>query len=204
MNPDKPPILVYAEGKPFAVFCPGLHSAVLVSTYGGSVDDAIRSAAACAQCVPPRCETHGPYEHYCRSCSAEKALAKLHAAFDRAKKLPIAEYDGEMVAGDDIESFAAADSWDSIEDDAYVLDDGTRFLWGTSPETPKVELDRELEGWIQETHESACEQVDYRKLAEAQELVNEALSGVVSYYPDESIALILPPREEESRSSEVA
>lgn len=192
---EEKPIILYANGKPHMVACAGEHHVWRLSTFIGHLDGAVRAAQECRECRPPTCETHGVHDGFCRPCHRESERRKLHEAFAKAHHVPITEYAGEMVVGDDSESYTPTEDWRDAEDDAFELDDGTRFFWGTEPETPTVDIERELESWLETHHEAACEQVDYKKLRAAGELLNEALSGVSSCYADESVAVILPARE---------
>lgn len=141
----------------------------------------------CEACGAP---TSSAYTN-CQACRAKKKREALLAAFAKAKKVPLAEYDGEMVTDGEEDSFASTTDVDE-DSDAIELDDGTRFLWGTAPVKASIDLENECrESWLEEHHESAHEGVDWDKLAEAQVLVDAALAGVVTYFEDRSVAVVL-------------
>jgi hypothetical protein len=195
MTTEKKPFIVYASGTPYGVTCAGEHRLWSLTTFGGNVDGALQAAGLCEKCRPPTCEKHGPYSGFCRPCADEREAAKLEESFAKAKKVPIDEYDGEIVAGnDDYGSYAPTSDWCDLEDDCFVAADGTRFLWGTTLEKPRINLEDEVDSCLEEHHESAREHVDFEKLRAAQVLVDEALDRVVSCFPDESVAVILPPK----------
>lgn len=198
---SKEPMILYRAGstEAYAVVCGECELSMWrLATFGGgprALEEAKRIARHC--CTPEPCECGAEKRRgwiYCDACLRRRDREELHAAFAKAKKVPLAEYDGEMVT-DGNDWFEAPSDVDA--DHALVLDDGTRFVWGTQPERPDVDLEREcVDIWLEEQHEGAVEQVDFDKLREAQKLVDEALADVVSYVEDPSVAVILPPRGE--------
>lgn len=200
---SKEPIVLCREGstEPYGVVCGECQSSMWpLRAFGGgpgALEEVKRIARQC--CVPDPCECGAEKRRgwiYCDACLRRRDREKVHAAFAKAKKVPLAEYDGEMVT-DGNDWFEAPSDVDADTDHALVLDDGTRFVWGTQPERPDVDLEREcVDHWLEEHHEDAVDWVDFAKLREAQKLVDEALADVVSYFEDRSVAIILPPRGE--------
>lgn len=184
------PVVAMVGGEPHAVFCGHCKSgAWLVSTYG--VDGAWDEASRC--CGPMPCKTCGVEmrpRRWCSACSKADERKRIHDAFAKATKTPVEEYAGEMVVGDGDEDYHHTDEWDAAI--PFVLDDGTRFLRGTTEMRAGVCLADEASGWLEEHHEDAHEQIDPVWLGRAQEAIDEALKDVVTFYPDETTALILP------------
>ena len=211
-NEAKDPIpLRDPAGEVVLVMCGGCRMASWsVRMFGGAgpgaLDECYRVAREhcerkpCDRCGAPRDTT---CYVICRDCRAAKERENLHAAFANAKKVPLAEYDGEMVTDGDEDGFEFILDFDANTDHALELDDGTRFVWGTRPEGASIDLEDECrESWLQEHHEDAFDAVDLDKLAEAQVLVDQALARVKTYYEDRSIAVVLPPREAASADAQ--
>jgi hypothetical protein len=110
--------------------------------------------------------------------------------FEKAKKVPRSEFSGWVTDGG--EFYRDVKDIDDSLDCALEADDGTHFFWATREERPHVDLARECaDSWLDDHHENAFEQVNMTKLAEAQKLVDEALSKVTTYWEDERIAVIV-------------
>lgn len=198
-------IVLYTEsGEPWGVTCGKCIAFVSrLATFGGgpmALESALEAAKSC--CGPRTCSECGNSMSgsWCQPCRYAKELSRSQAAYEKATKVTLAEYTGLMVATDDTDgSVVDADgALDLPNGDVFFAADGTRFVWGASPDTPTVDLEHELENWLQEHHEEAESQVDHVLLRKAEALVNQALSGVESYYEDRSVAVILPPAEEET------
>lgn len=197
MSATEPIVTFATDGKPFAVFCGRCEaSAWALSSFGGgprSLDAAKDAARHC--CSPRPCSTCGlPIERggWCHPCRQAADKKKLADDFAKAKKVPLAEYDGTMVT-DGEETYFAPDDYES--DGCYdpLEVDGAKFFWGTYTRTASVDLEQACsEDWLQEHHEDAFEWVDIGKLREAQTLVDAAISKVKTFYPDESIAVLVP------------
>jgi hypothetical protein len=189
------PIITYAEGKPFAVFCGVCRSGCVLVTAERPLETAL--ALERKHCAPKLCQTCGtPSSTYgCEACREAREQKRIEDDFRKATKIPIEQY-GEPFVALPAGRYLDPESWE--EDDEAFEVDGVRFVWGTSEDRPAVDLQREcMECWLEEQHEDAYEHVDDAKLAEAQKLVDEALAGVFSYVEDRSVAVILPPNAEE-------
>lgn len=190
------PIITYdASGKPYAVFCGVCHAgAWRVASFSGDVDAAVRAAQGCCPRACATCNAPLAPRSFCRPCAVAEELARTHRAFEKAQKVALADFAGRFVSDGDE---GCAESADARDLEPLEAPDGSRFLWGTHTETAVVDFEHELERWLDGHHEDACESVDYTKLAEAQRIANEALSGVKTIYADTSIAVLLPPPEED-------
>lgn len=148
------------------------------------------------------CTKHGPLTStICVACHDEHHQARTDRDFAAAKtKVPLAEYAGTWVTDGDEDFRQKAHA---LEIEPLTTSDGTRFLWGCEPRTPAVDFDRELDSWLEEHHESASDHVDFTKLKAAEALANEALAGVVTYFPDHAVAVILPPVEDDEERDPV-
>lgn len=195
------PILAYdSNGNPYAAFCGGnkghCRFLVFVSSFGEGPEAQERAVAAVRKhCDLPECITCGAsprfhYSGYCDPCKVLSERASLEAAFRAATKVPMERYRGLVVApGDD--HYIEADDWDGDVRECSEVD-GVRFVWGTKAEAPTVDLHRECAGWLEDHHEDAFEQVDEDLLTQAQKLVDAALINVITHYPDQSVAVIVP------------
>lgn len=193
----KAPIVTYAEGKPFAVFCGECRSGCVLVTAERPLETAIAMEAK--HCAPNLCQTCGTVapSYGCEACREAREQKGIEEDFRKATKIPLEQY-GEPFVALPAGRYLDPESWEDDDDRECFEVDGFRFVWGTSPETPVVDLQRECsEQWLQEHHEDAYDQVDEVKLAEAQKLVDEALAGVVSYTEDRSVAVILHESSEE-------
>lgn len=203
----KPPVILYEVGSlPVAVMCGECRMSVWrLDTFGagpGSLDAATEAADHC--CHPRPCPTCGEAlkrGSWCHPCRVKADADRVQRDFETATKVLLGDY-SEAYVFDGVDYIDANDVEEHMADGdlkPIVAADGTRFLWGTEPEKPRVDLERECsEDWLQEHHEDAIEQVDMAKIREAQKLVDEALAGVTSYYEDRSVAVILVPADDES------
>lgn len=195
------------DGKPYGVVCGRCQSSMWkLSSFGGgaelSLQHALQAASRCCGEQPcAKCGSPIKPHSFCLPCHLKEDAERTQRDFDKATKLPVLEYTGTFVTDGD-EQFVESCDWRDV-DDPIELADGTRFLWGTRPEKPSVDLERVCsEDWLQGHHEDAYDQVDTNKLREAQKLVDEALARVVSYYEDRSVALLLPPPDEDEDEDE--
>lgn len=200
MKEPKEPIVLCREGstEPYGVVCGECQSSMWpLRAFGGgpgALEEVKRIARQCCVCECGAEKRRGWI--YCDACLRRRDREELHAAFAKARKVLLADYDGAMVYAANKEYVSTGD-WDDEYHSAFVLDDGTRFVWGTEAEKATVDLERECKDhWLEEHHEDAPDWVDFAKLREAQKLVDEALADVVSYVEDPSVAVILPPRGE--------
>lgn len=191
------PIVTHlATGEPFAVFCGSCSStAWRLASFGGghgALDAALDAARYC--CTPRACDDCGASRerHYicCRPCLDKRARVKIHEQFAKAEKVSLRDYKGAFLA-DDEDYYVHTSEAEDDDEHALVLDDGTRFLWGTTESRPKVDIERECESWLEEHHEDAMDHVDLKTLRKAEVLVNDALSAVVTYWADTKVAVLL-------------
>ncbi len=128
----------------------------------------------------------------CEVCLQTKHEAAVRAAFAAATKISPEAYTGDIVCLD-VDGGYYPDIYD-IDRGELLEVDGVRFAWGTvRGPSPTVDLETECqERWLDNEHEDAIEEVDFDKLAQAQALVNEALSAVHTYYADYSVAVVVP------------
>jgi hypothetical protein len=166
-------------------------------------DDALVRAKGC--CGPNPCESCSaptePHWLLCRACLDKKEAAKERARFEKAEKVPLAEYTGQYVYIDGLgdEGFISVDEIEEVLDE---VDSAARPTWGWAcdPQTVSLSLTDAIDSALEEMHESAREFVDEAIVEEAQKLVDKALEGAVSYFCDNTTAVLLPkpesPKEE--------
>lgn len=184
-------------GESFGWVCGACKSAVEINARGRETAAACctdKPADVCVDCggAPT---FHNP--RTCNACSAARIRAKERAAYDKAKKVPIAEYDVDMfyLEGAGNEGYVNTDDWEDDVDGSFP-DARPSWAWGTYEEKPTADLAAWVsEDVLQEHHEGACDSVDDKKIALAQTLLNEALAGVTTFYMDRSVVVLLPPRE---------
>ena len=217
------PIVSYVGGKPFVVHCPVCLLGQLLDTAEATpelavqhsrliMEQALKISAQC--CQLPNCDVCGKQceRHWsvCRACRTFNDAAQQEKLFQEAKKMTIEEYMAtangltQMLKGAGDEEYFDPTDWEDCQVEGYMeAADGTHFVWATERRGVEVDLVQTCsENWLQEHHEDAMEQVDEKKLAEAEVLVNEALKKVITFYPDETIAVIIPPFEDEEDDDE--
>lgn len=154
---------------------------------------------AATRCCDPRCmDCGGSCElgwTVCTTCRTTMEREKEAAAFAKAKKVPLSEYDGHFIFidGAGVEGYVLPeDIEDALEE---LLSDGCEvpeYAWACEPEGASLDLERALEAALEKHHEDASDDVDWKKIAEAQAIVTEALKGVVSYHEAHKVAVLLP------------
>jgi hypothetical protein len=83
---------------------------------------------------------------------------------------------------------------EAVTECAYTHPDGTRWVWGTETVRASFDLSYAIRENLQDEgmHEDAFDQAHTHKLNVAQQLIDEALADVVSYFEDRSVAVVLP------------
>lgn len=163
-----------------------------------SKDDAVR----CYRCAPSPCE-HGlrPRGNLCDACEEERSIARAHKLEAAAKRVPEVEYDGDYVTDGDIFESSVADLLDQLED-REPDEPFPTTLWGTKPETPKVDLDRVLD-WVAEgtTTPEDCDPPEFNGVAELQKAVDEfnKLQPPWCWVMDTTVLIEVDPRHERER-----
>jgi hypothetical protein len=140
---------------------------------------------------------------WCRPCAKKRADESDMAAFEKATKVPLAEYKHDYVMCDGLGGGLAkgADEGgylhvDSL-DDAWAPEHRPKFVWGCAPQDkPSYNLAEELtERLSDEYHENVLEAVvsGGPEIEEAQKLLDKALArGIDGFVEDRSIAVLLP------------
>lgn len=158
------------------------------------IDWARDEATEC--CGPWRCDAHGKTlkrSQSCDDCSREKRAQKEAETFGRAKKIPLAEYDGLHLHRDGFgrDGFFRGDEIEDMRGLAKVP------TWAFACDSMRVSesdcdlTDHVAEGILADHHEDASEWVDQDKIDQASKLVFEACKDVCSYVPDESVVVLL-------------
>lgn len=150
-----------------------------------------------ARCCDPRCACGAPAIYSgvpeCSPCRRKRREADEAARFARAKKVPLAEYTGEMVYVEDRNGEPFFRSTDEIREDGI----DRAYVWATDCVVASLDLEDAIDSYLaDEHHEDARDWVYWPKVEQAQKLVDEALSGVKSYFQDETTAIVLPTEEE--------
>lgn len=191
MNPIA--ICVKESGKIVGYACGQCHlMSPLVSD--ANVDRSLQMATDC--CAPKVCEKHGVQKngYDCRQCSADRHAAIDQAAYNKATKVKLADYDGEYLYldGHGRDGYFSVGDLDEEEDSEG---DPLEWAWGCFSVTvtkDDCDLSQHVsECILQEHHEDAGEEVDQAKVREAEKLLFEACKGVSSYQQDTSVVVLL-------------
>lgn len=154
-------------------------------------------------CLCPDCKSpDAPNAYYgdrrCRECYAakrerdnteykQKRAAEKAEHYAAAKKIPLAEYKGEMVCfgnAYDPEDYRHTSDLDASADEDWAF--------GTTVKKAAWDLTDALKDALENEHyEGAFDWVDGKKLAEAQLLINEAIANVRSYEADFGTVVII-------------
>lgn len=150
---------------------------------------ALQDAIAC--CGPSKCQDCGDeckkHRVRCRPCDVAHDAKVEKEAFEKAAKVPLAQYTGKFLYREGY----GRDGYFEI-DDAEVVPPDLEYAWSCSPEGASLNLDQEIrENALQEHHEDADESVDWEKIKLAQALVDEALKDVLSYQSNQNVAVLL-------------
>ena len=159
--------------------------------YGRPSGDFLESATRCCSCSTCGAEIG---RSWCKDCRAKHEAEQEAVDYEKAKKVPLAEYAERFLFLDG--RYVDLDNEDAFE--------GYEWAFGCSPIKPSMDLAREIsESVLSDHHEEAEEWVDDEKIAAAQKLIDEALADVVSYEEDRSVVVILhaQPKEKETASS---
>lgn len=124
-------------------------------------------------CVPYVCEDCGAeYKSYCEPCGKKKSEAKEQAIYDKAKKVSITEYSGQMLYCDHCyEYFWDLDTFLDDHADQETIPD---WVWGTTQHGLKLDAEdivcRQLEN--DEFYEGAGDSIPKESIAEMQSFFN--------------------------------
>lgn len=199
-RPTAEPIEVVIKGseKVIGYACPVCHMFCSPLIYACKWELALEAAFDHAKrCCDKHCEDcdvkleKGDYNVLCRACRLKRDAAKEAARFEKATKIPEAEYDGWVFDESSEEYYASVDEWRDQRDRF----DQT-YLWATT-EIDGFRLDAEdivgnaLENG--EHHEDAIESVE--DLDDLQEFLDAwcAKQAVMSYMVDYTRAIVLAP-----------
>lgn len=184
--------LYLENGKPSGVFFCEKCKLVHVS---------LESAEKC--CSPNRCTCcgkvlDGKYIGLCDWCTAKKYAQIEKAKFDKAQKIPADEYDGWVYldgTGSEGYSDSVASFVERWEDDHDENEPLPQFVWACRKQNfAKLDLDHVLYNIVEEAWEDFSIGKDLNgvdELSKALDAFNAANETVFSYYPDESVAVLL-------------
>lgn len=174
-----------------------------------AIDFARQNASDC--CGNWHCEKHGkvfPRTRICGECHEENRQSKELAAYEKAKKIPLAEYKLDFVYRDGY----GRDGYISVGDlDDYIAatdpDKDPKWAFGcwaqTVSENDADLTDHVAEGILGDHHEDAMDFVDTDKVKEASRIIFEACKDVVSYMADESVVVIFEHKQQPDLASTV-
>jgi len=212
VRPPRPIVLVkQGTQRPVAYACRkcGVVAGSPLQYSGVSEAERHRLAASAARrhCAPGACTCGAStlrYRAECAACSSARCAAESRAQqlarFTAARKVPLADYEGEYVNDDD-EWFEPVSDLedDSAQEHAMETDDGVSWLWGcTLDPPPRVDEGDILEFALRFEHEDASDHVDLARLRGGITIINDALSGVRTIRADYGVAVLLHEPEEEA------
>jgi hypothetical protein len=202
MNPVE--VIVKDTNKSLGFMCGecGLIHTHRVYTSGEASGGAIRSATACCN---HECEDCGatPRKGWtvCDACRAKREAKKEAAAFEKAEKIALADYDGAYlyIEGAPHDGYVDPDELeDVIRDMVANGEEPPTYAWSTSPEHAAFDLEDSLSNNIHDNHhEDAYDWVDQHLVAAAQLLINAAIKDAVSYWENRKVAVLLPEYKED-------
>jgi hypothetical protein len=159
-----------------------------------------RDEASARDCCEPYdcsggCGTKLPKRDHrtkCDACTDRDYEAKEQARHDKARKVPLAEYEHEGLF-DDAEWFASFE-----ELDHHYENQGTErpaWAWGCFPIALRISARDVIEGALQDHHEDAGDNIGAEDEKELQALLDAwaAKQKITSYECDESTVVLLPP-----------
>jgi len=172
--------------------------------YAGLREDMAKDAAvrSATECCDRRCDCGEPASDgwtVCKACRLKNEAAKEAALYEKAKKVPLAEYTEPFVFLDGCygnDGYVHTDQIDDALDEE--LEEGVdrpAYAWACSPNPASFNLADALDSHVGDNHhDGAAEAIDATSVAAAQALVDAALKGIVSYEVDYSTAVLIPAK----------
>lgn len=163
-----------------------------------------RDEAAARECCEPYdcsggCGAKLPKKEHrtrCDACMDRDCTAREQAKYDKARKVPLAEYQAEGLFVDD----RWFHDFDELADH-YDGDDEARpaWAWGCTPIGFGLDADQAIEGALEEHHEEAGDNISDAERKRLQSFLDEwaVAQKITSYQCDESTVVLLPTAEAE-------
>src|SRR5258708_273994 len=175
-----------ASGEPFGYACSDCGTAWANASFGGLPDAAKTAAHAC--CNEKVCTACGKLTDrnrvhlLCKPCEAARDAATEEAQFEKATKVRLDEYSGDMVYADGIgDGYILTDDLVDKLEEFDIGEDRRAYVYGTLPAHAKFDLEDALGSYLSdEHHEDAMDSADLSKTASAHALIDEALKTVTS------------------------
>lgn len=167
--------------------------AVCGTCYGGTCHASDGEALAATCCTCRSCGAPTVREYRCAACTAADNAAVEQAAYEKAKKVPLAEYSGWVCQGG---IYIDADDEDALRD---RIRGG--WAWACDENRATFDLFEGIHLHVHDNHhDHAFDFVDEAALEKAQALVDEALRNVVSYDGGRDIVVLMPPEWEKDKA----
>lgn len=165
-------------------------------------EEAKRMIDECCSKICRKCGGETKYPgRLCGACETKREAERELARYEKAKKVKLDEYEGEMLYFSD-ERVGREGYVDVSEiDDAlerfvteHKGEPSPPYAWATSTNKVQFNLgDTLLDVLNDEAHEDASDWVKWKLVEAAQVMVDHALENVTTYWEDHSVAVLLPP-----------
>lgn len=181
MNPQK----LYLENKKF--------SGVYFCSKCKCVSSKLEEAEKC--CRPYHCKECGKltntYITTCGVCSIRIREKELKRKWEKAKKININDYDGECIYCENNDRYIFLEHFD-VKEETEDVDDEFIRLFATTKSKFNLDADDIINGELENHHEDAdISSNGYKEMREFLKIWCDKY-GVETYYPDYSLAIIIP------------
>lgn len=145
-------------------------------------------------CSPNVCDSCGQeYKSYCEPCTNKKRFEQEKAVYDKAKKVPYADYGGDMLYCEHCENFFP--DADSFMDGHQEEEEPPSWAWATEEKAFRMNAEDVLYSQLEreEMHEEAFDNIGKEALSTFQAMLDAwtATNEIVSYFPDYSVVVDL-------------
>ena len=200
-------VLRKVPDKPIAFACGKCGILFTAAVFGGGDGGLIAAEQLAKEHCEPKLCTCGKEckKHYtiCQECSDRKQVEKEAAAFEKAKKVSIEEYEGQAVYWEDgPPGSSCGDGYysgidellDLCEDEGFDL---PKYVWATTPVDLHIRAASILENALSEHYEDAYDDLGDKAETELQKLLDEwcAKQKIRSWEKDYGVAVLIQPAE---------
>lgn len=206
--------------EPLALIVKGREPEEVVAWACGACGIVARTEAEAGTCCPKRCGCGvelAKHRYECDACRDKRFAAarakeaeKERAAYEKATKIPYADYDGDYLYCEGYGSGSGGDGYFGDLDDLLDTIDGEQeppeYAWACSPTKISFDAHDLIESACQESYEDAAGDVGEGAAKELQALLDAWAEkhGPTSYQPDYSRAVDLRAAIAERRGEEPA
>jgi hypothetical protein len=161
-----------------------------------SYPNAYEIARTCCNPVCTKCDGETAQGNaLCAACRKNAEATKEAVRFERARKIPLDDYQGDYLNFED--ATFDVDALDDAQSDRVKRnEEPMTYAWACAPEEASFDVVSSVADMLEEEHPQGSDaDVDYNLLDAAQILVDKAIDKVVSHRSRSDIAVLLPPFE---------